>query len=154
MPKRASQSFLSHALLQVHNSFSCPFVSCSNDASLAIIEMHDRSHVLQHCCAGAYAADLISEEERFDVVRNACPSLRWHVHSQHHGLRHRGPGHVPTLQLIHPCRGPPKAPGMQKSWLVSPLVHTFALLPETRINSLFSDSHAHVMLCHLCKQAS
>lgn len=27
---------------------------------------------LQHC-AGAYAADIISEEERFDVVRNACP---------------------------------------------------------------------------------
>lgn len=23
--------------------------------------------------AGAYAAELISEEERFDVVRNACP---------------------------------------------------------------------------------
>ena len=28
---------------------------------------------MSYSCAGAYAADLISEEERFDMVRNACP---------------------------------------------------------------------------------
>ena len=40
------------------------------------------------------------------LPRRGC--LRRHVHRQHHVLRHRGPGYVPPVLLLHPRRGSPQ----------------------------------------------
>ena len=59
--------------LGVQPSLPCPFSEalwlCIRSSECADVV----SASLLCCCAGAYAADLMSEEERFDVVKNACP---------------------------------------------------------------------------------
>ena len=58
---------------------------------------------------GQFLAGTIDDDERVEIVRNACPGgrgLRRHVYREHHGHRDRGDGHVPALQLLDPRHGP------------------------------------------------
>ena len=59
---------------------------------------------------GQYVTGAIDEESASTSSASPAPSrrLRRHVHGQHHGLRHRGPRHVPPLLVLHPRRGPPQ----------------------------------------------
>ena len=52
---------------------------------------------------GEYLAGVITDEQRIDIVRHACPGrgrVRRHVHGQHDGGRDRGAGPVAAVQLV------------------------------------------------------
>ena len=86
---------------------------------------------------GAFSSGRMTEEERFDVVRHACPGageqqsaksdgmaallrcLRWYVHGQYHVLCHRDARNEPALQLIDSSYGPTKAEGMRVRFIFS-----------------------------------
>ena len=55
---------------------------------------------------GESIAGRLDEQDRLDIVRNACPgagACGGYVYGEHDGGGDRGPGHVASLQFVHTC---------------------------------------------------